>query len=136
MPPRKRLLLILACLPLVGLTVLAVTCRRRPAAEPTTPEGLRETLAARGLDYEIHTVPRGGSLEAGVYFRRPGDARPWAGLASQESASRPERWRGYFRATPLPRGADPAEAPGRMRLGPLLLAGDPDELRRVAAALR
>jgi hypothetical protein len=135
---RKRLFLFAAALlPLVTVCLL-LTCPRRPQVGPDwTPQRLRDELERAGLVYDARDIPRGDpTQEFGCYLKRPGDPRPWQELADPERAVRPERWRGYVRLTPALPDTDTTEGPNRCRVGPLLVVGDPAEIRRIVEALR
>jgi hypothetical protein len=111
-----------------------------------TPERLRAELARNGLAYEgrqvplSHPEPHQDGPDPGYFFRRPGDGRSREELSSIPRAPGLGKMRGFVVITralsptyATPAHLDPRE--GRMQLGPLVLHGDPAELRRILEAL-
>jgi hypothetical protein len=129
---RSRPLLFAAALvPVLALAVLVPGCPRRPPAVPQTPGEFLGALERLGLAYESRPV--GMSL---VLRRRGG--RPWP-EDLDNFAMTPRNLRGLVFVIPLggetlATGSDDQE--GQLQLGRLFLRGDPEELRRIAEALR
>jgi hypothetical protein len=105
-------------------------CNPRPS-EPwrqwQTPADVVRALQAAGLDYEVMT------LRDGFLLRRPGHPIPWDDLLETALDRQPGALRisiGSFGR--LGRGSGPTY----WQVGRFVLQGHPDELARVAEALR
>ena len=136
---RKRLLLCAAVLVPVATVYLALTlCPHGPQVGPDwTPQRLRDELERAGVVYEGREMRRAPGVNPGYYLRRPGDPRSWEELAAHPRGY-PATMRGYVAVTVMPAGFDPIghEVEGRVQVGHLVLHGDPEEIRRIVAALR
>ena len=107
---------------------------RRPQVDPDwTPQRLCDAVQQAGLDYEAKET---GPLSAWC-LRAPGDDTPWEEIA-RGMPFRVFARSGRVRVLLLPGGSDPggSMAEGKLRLGPLWLLGHPDDLRKIAAAVR
>jgi hypothetical protein len=142
---RKRLLCLAAALLPLAVVCLLLSCPRRPRFDPDwTPRGLHAELHRRGLEYESFEVPPFSPgpgvpvqlTDSGLWLKRAGDGRPWPELTASIRLYA-HRWRGLLLVRPAESELTPVvEKDGCALLGPLVVYGDPAEIRRVLAALR
>jgi hypothetical protein len=136
--PKSPVLLALVCLPALALAALTYSCRRK-AEGPWTVERLRDALEADGTHYAGCRLPGRSGQYGAYYLWRTGE--PLADIAAlipQKFIAVP----GRLRIETIPQElaekgefiAD--EADGKLKLGTLIILGHPDELRRVAEAVR
>jgi hypothetical protein len=139
MPTRRSRLFLLAAAALpAGAVLLALwSYPRQTAVGPDwSPERLHEALTHAGVAYEARAVPGSYLQDAGLYLKRAGDPRAWEEVTSLPR-SYPAAWRGCL----VVRTAESEPSPVRegescVVLGPLVLYGDPAEIRRSLDALR
>lgn len=135
----KPVLLAAALVPLAAVAVSLYSCRRTPPEQSWTVERLKAVLEADGAPYKGRWLQGKPGQYGGYYLWRTGESvEAIAALIPQRFIAAP----GRLRIEPIPtelatKGelyAD--EADGKLRLGTLMILGHPEELRRVAEAVR